>query len=116
MEFPSIAIETLKEKLDRGDRLQLTDIRPNNAYSTEHIRYAQNLPFEEIDDHAQELLAPGDPIVVYGEDDRDLMTERAAEEFVARGFDPGNILLFRDGIVGWRAAGYFTSSGDEPMA
>ncbi len=47
--------ETLRERLERGDRLQVVDIRPEDEYREGHIPGAVNVPISrfarEIDRH-----------------------------------------------------------------
>lgn len=114
LEFSTITKEQLKEKLDRGERLQLIDVRGRNAYLNEHIRGAFSLPYDRVPDFAQELLNPG-TIVLYGADDRDLHVRQAAEALVAGRFAVSGIMLFPDGLTGWRSGGYFTTGGEESL-
>lgn len=108
--FNVITKEQLKEKLDRGEPVQVVDIRPYSAYYQEHIPSAQNIPFDHIADRSDEALNPGEPIVLYGADDQDMLVNRAAEILAGRKFDPNFLYLLSDGITGWRGGGYFTTN------
>ena len=114
MHFSTITKEALKEKLDLEERLQVVDIRSFAAYWSAHIKGAISLPYDAINDRADELLDPDLPLVLYGEDDQDAIPERAAEGLVGRGVDVTRITLLSDGLIGWRGGGFFTNSGDEP--
>lgn len=113
MPFKTITREQLKTLFDRGERVQVVDIRPYSAYYREHIRGAINLPEEEINDKAVEFLDPAIPTVIYGEDDKDSMVLRAAEELMVWNFAPDTVSILTEGLTGWRGAGYYASSGDE---
>jgi len=103
--------EQVKAKLDRGEPVQIMDVRSKNAYSMEHIRHARSIPCEDIVDRADEVLNRGRQVVVYGNDEKDILAERAAETLVKRGF--ADVCVLPDGLRGWRAAGYLTVSGEE---
>ena len=115
MEFATITTEELKEKLDKGERIQLLDIRTFDAFWKERIRGAKSLPYDRIFDRA-ELLDPAKLIVLYGEDEFDPFVGRAAEIILNRGFEAKTICIYKDGLLGWRVASYFTTSGDEPIS
>jgi rhodanese-related sulfurtransferase len=115
MPFKTITREQLKSLFDRGETLQLVDIRPYSAYYREHIRGAINLPLEEINDKAVELLDSAMPAIIYGEDEKDAMVARAAEQLLVWNFSEDSVTLLDEGLVGWRGAGYYTSSGDEML-
>lgn len=50
-----ISPESLKERLDRGDDIQVVDIRPERAFARGHVPGAENVPFDrfarEVEDH-----------------------------------------------------------------
>ncbi|MFB6353427.1 MAG: rhodanese-like domain-containing protein [Halobacteriales archaeon] len=58
-----ISPEALKERLDRGEDVQVVDIRQPEAYERGHIPGAENVPFDRL---AREVEAHdwGDDIVV----------------------------------------------------
>ena len=110
MVFPTITQDELKEKLDRGDRFTLLDIRPASFFWQWHIRKAVNIPADRINDFADERLDQTRPMVIYGQDDQDASLLHAAEDLSRRGFH--DISILATGFVNWRAAGYITESGD----
>ncbi|MDP3963218.1 MAG: rhodanese-like domain-containing protein [bacterium] len=113
--FATITKEALKEKLDRGERIQLIDIRSYESYFKERIRGARSLAYEHIYDRI-EILDQSKPIILYGEDENDPFVTRTAEVLIERNFDAANISIYTEGLLGWRAASYFTTSGDEPIS
>lgn len=114
MDFSTITKEQLKRKIDRGEKILQVDVRPFSAYWQAHIPKAVNLPFDDIADQATELLNPEDSLILYGQDERDLLVTRAAERLVGRKFRSEKIQVLQEGLVGWRGAGYFVTAGDEP--
>lgn len=50
-----ISSETLKDRLDRDEDVQVVDIRPTEEFETGHIPGAENIPFHrfarEVDSH-----------------------------------------------------------------
>ncbi|MDO8558616.1 MAG: rhodanese-like domain-containing protein [bacterium] len=108
--FNTITKEQLKERLDRGERIQIVDIRPYSAYFKEHIPKALHLPYDLVEERATEVLNYEEPIVLYGSDEKDVFTQRAAEILVSRKFDTRSLYLLAEGFIGWRGGGYFTAS------
>lgn len=94
--------------------MQLVDIRSYDAFWKERVRGAISLPHNRVVDRA-EMLDPGLPIVLYGEDENDQQVQRTGEALVERDFAPSHILIYKDGLIGWRAEGYFTDAGDESI-
>lgn len=110
MSLPTLAVEELKEMLDRRDRFILLDVRPASIFWQGHIRGAVNIPFERLNDLADERLDQSQPLVIYGHDERDVTPSRAGEVLAGRRFRISALL--DGGFVKWRGSGYLTDGGD----
>lgn len=61
-----ITLDELRTKLDGGDPVTLVETLPPMYYRTEHLPGAINIPHDEVDELAPELLPDHDAeIVVY---------------------------------------------------
>ena len=107
----TITKEQLKARLDRGESVQVADARSKNAYVVEHITHARSIPYDNVADRADELFNRGQQVVLYGDDEKDILAQRTAEALVERGFV--DVRILPDGLRGWHAAGYLTVSGEE---
>jgi rhodanese-related sulfurtransferase len=90
-----ITATELKQRLDRGDDIQLIDVREQNEYDGRHVRGALHIPFWAIPERADEL--PRDRPVVF----QCRLGARSAmvtEAFRASGWDAYNL---EGGITAW---------------
>ena len=96
----TISREELKAKLDQGDDFKLVMTLADWAYQMSHIPGSlniNNLP------QAQELLSPGDDIVVYCSDENCLASRAAYHYLTNNGFT--NVRRYSGGLADWQAAG-----------
>jgi rhodanese-related sulfurtransferase len=106
----SISVETLCEKLERGDDLVLVDARSPMAFGRSHLPGAVNLPLIWVDEQARSRIPDGDAeIVVYCEGvGCDSSTQVAAR---LRQLGYANVRHYEDGHRGWLEAGLEVDDG-----
>jgi rhodanese-related sulfurtransferase len=90
---------------------QLVEVLPEHEYTEEHLPHALHLPLKRLDaGHAQALLDPSRPVVVYCLDALCDMSPRAAWRLERLGFGP--VYDYAAGKVDWLAAGLPTVRAD----
>jgi rhodanese-related sulfurtransferase len=100
----TISREEIEEKMDRGEDFVLIDTLAAMYYRHSHLPGAINLPVEEIESRAAELLPDKNAeIVVYCMDDPCPASERAARELAAMGYT--NVGDYVGGKKDWLGAG-----------
>ncbi len=96
----------LREALDADSALQVLDIRARWSYDAGHIVGAINIPTARVAKEAPELFDVTRPLWVicnHGNESRFVATSLSS-----LGFD---VIDVRDGMQGWRSAGYPVSAG-----
>ena len=94
----------LRRVLDEdGDRVQLLEVLPRDAYDEEHVAGAQSRPLSQLDERAVGELDRTGPIVVYGFDGECDLAPRAAARLEALGCT--DVTVYGPGKVGWLADG-----------
>jgi rhodanese-related sulfurtransferase len=99
-----IDIETLKSKIDRGDRFHLVETLLPKEYEKWHLPGAINIHFNKIGKAAREQFAPDDEIVTYCHDEECRASTIAAEKLEKLGYS--HVYEFPGGKAAWDAAGY----------
>ena len=100
----TISREEIEEKLDRDDDFVLVDTLAEIYYRHSHLPRAINLPVDEIEARAADLLPDKDAdIVVYCMDVPCAASERAARELSAMGYT--NVRDYVGGKKDWLEAG-----------
>ena len=100
-----ITREELKRKLNGGKDLVLVEALPRKYWAKEHIPGALNLPHDEIERLAPELLPDKDrEIVVYCADAACANSQIAAKALSALGYS--RVVEYVEGKADWKAAGY----------
>jgi len=100
----TIDCQTLKAKLDRGERIRLVEVSRPEEYNSQHLPGAINIPLTELRQRAPQELSKYDQIVVYagGKDaGAGLSAVSALQEM---GFV--NIYYFAAGKQDWLEAGF----------
>lgn len=99
----------LYERLDRvNDDIILVDVLPSTQYQTEHIPGAINIPLDTLVEKAPEVLNKNKRIIVYGDENQNAKSEKAAEMLEELGFR--KVADFDGGLDAWKHAGYKTSA------
>lgn len=102
--------ETLRQRLESGEPLMLVDALPESVYRKHHLPGAINIPSEEINDRAAELLPDkGAPIAVYCANAPCKRSQRAAERLDAMGYT--DVYDYHEGKADWMAAGLPVEEG-----
>lgn len=58
--------ESAEELMDNSKEILIIDVRDADEYEKNHIRNAINIPYEEIEQHLEELIPYQDkPIIIY---------------------------------------------------
>lgn len=96
----AVSLEELKERYDRGE-VVLIDVRPEGEYRAGHIRGAESVPVEQIEELLDRL--PEDrEIVAYCRGPYCLLSDEAVERLRDHGFQAHRLEI---GYPEWRAEG-----------
>jgi rhodanese-related sulfurtransferase len=102
---------TLRAWLGDGAELALIDAREGGPFSREHLLTASSLPLSQLEVRAP-LLVPRRTVRVVVMDADGIAggeAERAAALLLRHGY--GDVSVLRDGLAGWRRAGFEVFSG-----
>ena len=100
-----ISRDELKRKLDTGEDFVLVEALPRKYWAKGHIPGAINLPHDQIEALAPELLPDKKrEVVVYCASTPCRNSELAAEALTELGYN--NVLEYAEGKADWEAAGY----------
>jgi rhodanese-related sulfurtransferase len=100
----TIARTELKEKMDRGDEFELVEALPRENFREQHLPGAINLPPDEAQETAGQVLADKNAeIVVYCAHSKCSASEDVAKELEAQGYK--NIKRYVEGKQDWVDAG-----------
>lgn len=94
--------EELKNHLERGERVQLIDVRSPGEYAAEHIPGAMNLPLEQVDARLDDLNVH-EPVVLICQSGR--RAEMCAAELKHHRDD---VILLEGGTQNWLDKGFET--------
>ncbi len=101
----TISREELKRKLDADEDFVLVEALPRKYWAKGHIPGAINLPHDQIDSLAPELLPDKDrEVVVYCANTPCKNSELAAEALTRLGYS--RVLEYAEGKADWEEAGY----------
>lgn len=104
-EGPTLSVDELRARLDRGDELLLLDVRSPAEFSGEsaHIRGALNIPLASLPQRLDELVPYLEsPIAIISHTDKH--SREAALLLGEQGF--GDVHVIKDGMKAWRQSGY----------
>jgi len=102
-------VRTVKERLDRGERFHLIDVREESEWARGRLPGAVHLGKGVIERDIEELIPDTEAeIVLYCGGYRSLL---AADNLRAMGYR--NVLSMDGGFRGWTAAGYPVEGGGE---
>lgn len=108
MSFHHVDAVTLKSWLHDGQELALFDVREHGQYGAEHLLFATPLPYSVLErDIAR--LAPRRQVRIVLADNDETVASKAADRLAACGYS--NVHVLRNGIQGWRDAGYGLFAG-----
>ncbi len=100
-----ITREELKRKLDADEEFVLVEALPRKYWAKGHIPGALNIPHDQIEALAPELLPDKDrEVVVYCASTTCQNSEIAAESLTDLGYS--KVLEYVEGKADWEAAGY----------
>ncbi len=97
-----ITREALKGMIDRNEDFILVDVLSPECYKEEHIPRSINIPLEDIENKAKELLKEGKEIVVYCGSLQCTMSSQAAERLTKLGFK--DVYDYEGGLQDWKDA------------
>ncbi len=101
---PTLSLDKLKERLNRGDELLLLDVRTTEDYQGElgHIAGSRNIPLEELKDRLSELSSYLEkPVALVCTTDR--RSKKAAQLLGSQGF--ADIHVVTGGMTQWNKDG-----------
>ncbi|MDO9575104.1 MAG: rhodanese-like domain-containing protein [bacterium] len=99
--YSDITPQELIQKIERGGKFVLLDVRSEEEYRSGHIKDAILIPHTEIESRYKELGCKCREIVVYCRSGRRSVT--ASEALVRLGF--GRVKNLIGGIIAWEKAG-----------
>lgn len=110
-----ISREELKAKLDQGEDVVLVEALPLRYYEEVHLPGAINIPHNQVDELAPELLSDKSAeIVVYCSNRACQNSPQAARRLTALGYE--NVRDYEEGKQGWIEVGLPTESGAATVA
>ncbi|MBA61830.1 MAG: sulfurtransferase [Planctomycetaceae bacterium] len=115
MSLKTITVEELKSKQEVDSALQLIDVRTPAEYAAVHVRFAENVPLDELDANAiqQARQLPDHPLYVICK--MGGRSAKACQKFIDVGIE--NVINVTGGTDAWVQAGYDASrSGKKVMA
>jgi adenylyltransferase/sulfurtransferase len=92
-----ITATELKERLDRGDNLQIIDVREPNEYETARLEGSKLIPLGQITSHMDEIDTTRETVVHCKLGGR---SAKAIEALTHAGFT-GRLLNLKGGITAW---------------
>ncbi|MBC7912172.1 MAG: hypothetical protein H7Y30_16820 [Pyrinomonadaceae bacterium] len=95
--MPEITATELKERMDRGDDIQLIDVREQNEYDHARIPQATLIPLGQVVNRMSEIDASRDTVVHCKMGGR---SARAIEALQRAGFT-GQLTNLKGGITAW---------------
>ena len=101
--------QQLKTWLHDGDELALIDVREQAAFFDQHLLFACCLPLSRIELLIADLVPRITTRVVLCDSDEDGLAVRAAQRLQQLGYSSVSVL--KEGINGWRSAGFELFSG-----
>jgi rhodanese-related sulfurtransferase len=107
-----ITKEQLKERLDRGEKPAILDVRLKYAYehSTVKLPGAIRVPPYAIESVP---LPPGQDLVAYDSDPNELVSTRVASELIRKGY---RITVLKGGVPEWLAANFPIETKEAPRS
>ncbi len=109
-EVQRITRDELKQRLDRGDAVTVVEALGPMYYEDAHIPGALNLPHDEVDQLAPQLLPDKDAaVVVYCSNLECQNSGIASRRLVQLGYT--NVFDYEEGKQDWSGAGLPTESG-----
>jgi len=96
-QMPEMTATELKEKLDRGDDVQIIDVREQNEYDFARIPNAKLIPLGQVVSRMSEIDSDRDTVVHCKGGVR---SARAIEALKGAGFK-GNLTNLKGGITAW---------------
>lgn len=96
-QMQEITATTLKERLDRGDDIQIIDVREPDEYATARIPNSKHIPLKEILNRMAEIDPSRETVVHCKMGGR---SARAIEALSRSGFT-GRLLNLKGGITAW---------------
>lgn len=112
MPIERITKEQLKERIDRGDRPTILDVRLKYAYehSTVKLPGAIRVPPYAIE---SVTLPSGSDVVAYDSDPNELTSTHVAVELLRKGF---KVTVLKGGVPEWLAANFPIETKEAPRA
>lgn len=96
-QMPEISVTELKERMDRGDDVQLIDVREDHEVAVAKIPGSIHIPLGQIINRMSELDPDRDTVVHCKMGGR---SARAIEALKRSGF-PGRLTNLKGGILAW---------------
>lgn len=103
-----ISPQDLKARLDRGEPMQLIDVRSPGEYASGHVPGALNLPLEEVEARLDDV-ARHDPVVLVCQSG-----SRACLSHDVLQHHRSDLIVLEGGTSAWEAASLAVVSGGNP--
>jgi rhodanese-related sulfurtransferase len=98
-----IPIETLLEIQENQEDVMIVDVLSEDAYKQGHIPGAMNIPTDQIEQRAQDVLDKSKPVVTYCASYACPASTNAARKLLEMGYT--DVLDYKAGKQGWTSAG-----------
>lgn len=96
----TITADELNERLERGDPVQIIDIRPSEDYESGHIPGAENIPFDRFAREVDDREWGDDIVVVCPIGESSVQAARLLESYEGVA-DDARVANLADGYRGW---------------
>lgn len=103
MEIMQISPKAVQEKIARGERVALIDVRTPEEFGCSHAPLATNMPLQTLQPEAvaAQSSSPGEPLYLVCRSGA--RARQAAERMVGAGYE--NVVLVEGGMVAWEQEG-----------
>lgn len=89
--------------MDSKEPIFILDVRRPSHYEESHLPAARHIFVTRLDEHLGKVPKTG-KVVIYSDGPNGWKSYRAAENLIGKGWK--NIYWMREGVYGWKAAGY----------
>ena len=96
-QMPEITATELKQRLDRGDDIQIIDVREPNEYAIAHIPNSKHIPLGQVVNRMSEINPDRDTVIHCKMGGR---SAKAIEALKRAGFS-GKLTNLKGGITAW---------------
>lgn len=114
MPVKTITVQELQEKISRGERVEMIDVRTPAEFQEIHVVGARLMPLDRLDPKAFMAQRNGasEPLYVLCRSGN--RARKACEQFLAAGYE--NVVCVEGGTLAWEKAGFPVNRGRKVMS